>query len=255
MRMVSAYPPWQPPPHELTLDPLEVHVWRADVDDAVSSVGDLESVLSADETARARRFRFTKDRRRYVVRRGLLRRILSRYLGIPPDRLRFTYNPNGKPELSSEHGRRVRFNASHSDGMALYAVVRDRRVGIDVERSPTSVDIMEIAERFFAPREVAVLTGLPSEARNDAFLAAWTGKEAYVKAVGLGLSSGLSEVEIAVTGAASARIRRIGESRAEAAKWSLQQLVPGPSYLAAVVVDGHGWRLRSLEFGCEATVS
>jgi len=126
---------WRPPPEDLALSSNDVHVWRASLDQLALRFQRLAQTLSADEQLRAERFYFEQDRRRFVVSRGLLRTILGCYLGIEPSRLQFCYGSRDKPALvETSGGGTLRFNLSHSQGLALYAVTRNREIGVDLER-------------------------------------------------------------------------------------------------------------------------
>ncbi|MBV8883220.1 MAG: hypothetical protein JO235_04370, partial [Chroococcidiopsidaceae cyanobacterium CP_BM_RX_35] len=125
---------WEHPPPELTLLSKDIHVWRASLDQPISCVQQLAQTLCAEEGTRAERFYFEQDRQRFIVGRGLLRAILGRYLSVEPSQIQFHYGPRGKPALSLACGGSwLRFNLSHSQGLAVYAVTRDREIGIDIE--------------------------------------------------------------------------------------------------------------------------
>jgi 4'-phosphopantetheinyl transferase len=204
----------------------------------------LWQTLTADERQRAERFLFEKDRTHFVVSRGLLRVLLGGYLRQDPPHLRFTYGPHGKPALATHTGRApLRFNVSHSHGLALYAVTRGREVGVDVERIRPEIAQEKIAERFFAPREVTVLRRLPPLLQTSAFFACWTRKEAYMKAKGDGLALPLDQFEVSLAPGEPAALLRTAWDPQEAAGWALQDLEPAPGYRAAVAVAGHDWHL------------
>ena len=228
-----------------TLEDHEVHVWRACLDRGKSAVQRLWPSLSADERERSQRFHFRKDRERYIVRRGLLRKILGRYLDMEPHNLRFSYGPYGKPHLTNCGGTALRFNLSHSNGLALFAISRHRRIGVDVEYIRRDVEYVQLAERYFAPSEVAALRALPEPKADQAFVAFWTRKEAYIKAQGGGMSIPLDQFEVSLQQRAPVRLTSgEGETNKECS-WSLQELYPGPGYAAAVCVEGHGWELTA----------
>jgi len=125
-RTMPFFPVWHPGPQTPTLGNDEVHVWRASLGPPAPQVSSLQHTLAADELTRAERYHF-QVRERFVVARGLLRAILSRYLGMAAGHLRFCYGPNGKPKLDKETGgEALRFNVTHSQGFALYAITRDR---------------------------------------------------------------------------------------------------------------------------------
>jgi 4'-phosphopantetheinyl transferase len=201
--------------------------------------------LSADERARADRFYFQKDRERFIVGRGLLRTILGLYLDTKPEHLRFCYSSYGKPALSKGRGSdTLHFNLSHSDRLALYALTGSREVGVDLERNRPELAVDEIAEHLFSPREVAMLRALPPSMRQEAFINCWTRKEAYIKARGDGLAIPLNEFDVTLVPGEPACLRSTRGDPHEASRWSLQELAPGPGYVAALAIEGHNWRLR-----------
>jgi 4'-phosphopantetheinyl transferase len=179
------------------------------------------------------------------VGRGLLRIILGHYVEAPPEGLRFCYNPYGKPALDPTQDRgSLRFNLSHSGGRALYAVARGREVGVDVETIRTEFAGLAIAERFFAPAEVAVLRDLAPEHRTRAFFSCWTRKEAFIKARGKGLSIPLDTFEVSLAPGAPAALLATHDDRDEAARWTLFDLDPGPGFAGALAVEGDRCRHR-----------
>lgn len=211
--------PWDKPPAGLTAD--EVHVWHPELDPWVERVPWLTQILSPDERARAERFCFPRERQHFFVCRGLLRVILSRYLKLAPHQLRFSYGRWGKPALAChEPESRICFNLSHSHGAALYAVTRDRSVGVDLEQMRPLPDIEPLAKRFFSQREFAVIDSLSRAQKQVAFFKGWTRKEAYLKATGEGLS-GLEHVEISVAPGEPATLLSIGSSPGATERWSI----------------------------------
>jgi 4'-phosphopantetheinyl transferase len=175
---------WSPAPENLTLCEDEVHVWRASID-GLPHLAQLEATLTDDERARANRFRFPRDRERYIAARGQLRALLSRYLNRPARDFRFTYTAYGKPALVSDE---LRFNVSHSHQLALFAFAWQRDLGVDVEYIKPDFGTMDIAESTFSLHEFAALRALSPDQQTDAFFNCWTRKEAYIKAIGEGLS-------------------------------------------------------------------
>ena len=241
--------PWCPPRPTLTISGDEVHVWRASIATPKSRVQSLECILTEDELCRAKRFYFQRDRERFIVARGLLRCILGRYLGIEPSRLRFSYNDCGKPALATapDEGT-LCFNLSHSDRLALYAVTRGRKVGIDLERVRAIPEIEQIAKCSFSSRENAVFCSLPLGLRKEAFFSCWTRKEAYVKARGKGLSLSLAQFDVSLVPGEPARLLDVRGDSPDALHWSLRELKPGPDYVAALAVKGHACKLKCWHF-------
>jgi 4'-phosphopantetheinyl transferase len=229
----------------LTLQSDEVHVWRVSLEVDAAEVKSLAPLLSDDERARAARFRFHKDRDNFTVARGMLRVLLGRYLDLEPGRLEFSYGPHGRPTLRDHNAvNEFCFNVSHSRGLALYAFTRKRPIGIDVEWIRSEMASEQIAERFFAPQEVATLRALASDVQLQAFFNCWTRKEAFIKAGGEGLSLPLDRFAVSLAPGEPAEILTIDGERETAALWSLQEIRPGTGYVAALAVKGHNWRLK-----------
>lgn len=246
-------PPWCVPPEALLLGCDDVHVWRATLDETPSGIDTFLHTLAADERTRAELFYFPRDRERFIVARGVLRAILGLYSNSAPECLSFRYSSHGKPSLALESGgTAIRFNISHSHGVALYAVTRAREVGIDIEFLRSDLEGERIAERFFSQREIATLRALPRDLRESAFFRCWTRKEAYIKAKGEGLSLPLDQFDVSLTPGEPAALLSTQRDPDEARRWSLQDLTPAPGYAAALAVEGHSWSLACWDWslGC-----
>lgn len=223
---------WRPPPRQLKIDFGQIHVWAVELSGAEPD--QFLGCLSLAEQSRAARFKFERDRRRFVVAHGALRQTLARYLEAEAAALRFDEMGNGKPILAAPYDSSgVRFNLSHSHETALMAVVRGREVGVDIEFVNVEFAFGEVAERFFTAREVAAMRALPEALRRQAFYKCWTSKEAFLKAKGVGLSGMLDEVEIVLDNGRTVKID------ARVPGWSLAELNCGENYQAAVVVEGN----------------
>lgn len=167
----------------------EVHVWRWDLDREEAQ----PALLPADELARAERFHFEHDARRWAASRTLLRHTLAEYLQAAPESLKFEKGPWGKPGL---RGCSLRFNLSHSGAAALLAITRGREVGVDIEEVGPKLLPEAFAPQVLSPREQAWLRDQTPEQQGRAFLTLWTAKEAYVKATGQGLSFPLTRLTL-----------------------------------------------------------
>jgi 4'-phosphopantetheinyl transferase len=234
----------------------EVHVWRAALEQPASRVQRLVRTLSGDETARAGRFRFERDREHFIVARAVLRALLGRYLGIGPASVVLCYGRHGKPALADECAADgLRFNVSHSDGLGLFAFTRGREVGIDLEHIRRDMVGWEIAERFFSRLEIAMLRRIPADRQTEAFFSCWTRKEAYVKARGEGLSFPLDQFDVSVAPGQPAALLGVRGDSHEVSKWSLQDLSPGLGYGAALAVEGRAWRLERWQWAEGVTAS
>jgi 4'-phosphopantetheinyl transferase len=225
-------------PRGLPVHPGHVEVWMTPLDPPPVRLARLERWLDADERARAARFVFPRDGRRFRVARGTLREILGAYLGTAPDAVRFGYAAAGKPALAAPFtDAGVAFNVSHSGEVALVAIGARRRIGVDVEQIRPLEDLVALAERNFSVAERRTLLALPSAAREPAFFACWTRKEAFIKALGDGLSYPLDAFTVSFTAGEPARFVDIRGEPATAAQWTLAALDAGPGYAAAVAVD------------------
>ncbi len=129
----------------------EVHVWQAVLDSKDIAQRDLENFLSEDEISRANRFHFEKDRKQFVVSRGILRTLLGNYLGSQPNELSLLYSPYGKPLVENKEG--LRFNLAHSQNVAVFGFSIDREIGVDVEQIRQISDMEVLAARFFSHEE------------------------------------------------------------------------------------------------------
>lgn len=166
-----------------------------------------------------------------------MRNVVGRYLKTKPEGLRFSYGPYGKPALDGEHkSSSLRFNMSHSHGVALIAVAETRELGVDVEYIRTDFASIDIARRFFSPREVAALNALPPEQQVAAFFRCWARKEAYIKAIGRGLSQPLDGFDVTLAPELPAALLRADED--DPSRWSLSDIDAGSEYAAALMVEG-----------------
>jgi 4'-phosphopantetheinyl transferase len=232
------------------LPPDQAHVWRVRLDRPDSEVERLRATLTPDELARADRFAFPKDRRHYVVARGALRAILAAYQDTTPAAISIRTTPQGKPYLSSPPPD-VRFNLSHSGQLALIAVTQGREVGVDIEQVDADSGpkkLLALARRFFSPTEVAALDSLPADSQTEAFYACWTRKEAYLKARGGGLSLPLDSFDVSLRPGEPPALLATRDDPAQAARWSLHALDPGPGYAAALAVEGHSVAIQCWEW-------
>ncbi len=238
---------WRQPGADPILREGDVHIWRASLNQPASQVQSLLQTLTADEQQRAVHYHFERDRRRFIVGRGLLRAILGRYVHAHPSLQRFRSNPYGKLALDIHADQEMlEFNLSHSSDLVLYAISRGRRVGIDLERIRPLSDVESIARRSFSPREYAVLHGLPESVKLEAFFTCWTRKEAYIKARGEGLSLPLDGFDVTLIPGEPAALLNTREDPQEVFHWSLHALPLGYTYVATLAVEGHSSHLSYL---------
>ena len=206
-------------------------------------------ILSFDEIERAEKYRFRKDRDRFVIARGTLRTILGNYLKIEPSQILFKYSSFGKPLLSEIPGRAALcFNVSHSHELALYAFTLQREIGIDVEYIQRHFVFEDIAEKFFSGDEIAMLKQMPEDVRAEAFFNCWTCKEAYIKAHGHGLSLPLESFSVSFTlDESDVSLNVTGDSK-ESLRWVIRKLAPMSDYAVAIAVEGTNWQAAYWQF-------
>ena len=234
-------------PRELPLPPPgEVHVYGSDLDHTVVDA----DLLDSDERERASRFRHPRHAARCAAARCLLRRLLAAYVGEEPGRLRIETGPHGKPRLGGLHGGHpLRFNLSHAGGRAIYAVTSQTEVGVDLEALREIPDALEMAERFFSADEARSLRGFSVGERGPAFLRCWTRKEAFVKALGQGLSHPLDTFSVSLADEAEVELRFAGGG---AVSHRLLSFRPDAQHVAALALEGRVARITRFQSVAEA---
>lgn len=216
---------------------IDVWVWPLDIgaDERVQ----LASLLSEDETARAQRFVFVRDRERFVVGRGRLRQILGARTGVRAAALRFDYSEHNKPTLAGL-GAPLHFNLSHSEGLAALAVADAFELGVDIQAVRPLKE--NIAARFFSPCELAELDALPEAERLDGFYRCWTRKEAILKALGDGMARPLDSFDVSIS--TPARLLRLDGEPNAPATWQIVHFDPGHGFQGAVACRTGGRRIE-----------
>lgn len=206
----------------------EVHVWRVSLEEAASQFEGLRLSLTVDELTRAERFHFSEDRKKFILARGMLRKILGKYLEAAPEEIVLGYGHYGRPELAN---CALHFNVSHSHGFALFALAPEREIGVDIEYINSEIPIGDIADRVFSDREIFILGMLPEEMRKKVFFTFWTRREALIKARGTGFACGREA------------LRKLNEEFQDHAPWSVRDLDMGAGYAAALAARGKGIRI------------
>jgi 4'-phosphopantetheinyl transferase len=214
-----------------------VSVAWVDLDAPPVPLSTLDGWLSPDERERAGRFRFEIDRCRYVAARGILRSLLASQVDVPPSGLSIDLDPFGKPRLGACHGSDLRFNVSHTAGRALYAFASRRELGVDAEVVRPIPDMDSLARQVFTAAELAEWLAVPRPDRVAAFFNGWTRKEAFVKALGHGLSFALDRFEVSLALEAEPRLLRVDPEAGPLSRWSLSAWQPEHGHRAALVVE------------------
>ena len=222
---------WKTPPRT-------VQVWTRSLRPRAGEIDACRVLLSPEEHQRADRYRVEWASANFILSRGTLRFLLGSYLGKPPQDVLFRYSELGKPRL--DEGSSMRFNVSHTDGMAVLAFVDGQEIGVDVERIRSILDVAILAERFFSTGERRALERLSGDDLNAAFFRCWTRKEAYLKARGNGLSLPLHQFDVSIEANDSNALLATRPDRSEASRWILCDLAVGHDYAAALAVADDG---------------
>ncbi len=234
---------WQPSPPRWELVPEEVHVWKVRLDIHAAEVQENFEILSAEESNRAQRYHFEKDRHHFSVARIQLKNILGKYLNKDPKEIHFTYNKKGKPSLDLSLPP-LYFNLSHSRDLCLIAVSRGGEIGVDLEFEGRKTEGLAVASKYFTEKECAWLRSAPPELQQKYFLTLWTLKEATLKARGEGLQISLKSFEIHWDPGEKTAGLHTFEDPVESSQWSLHTFIPEEGYVAAVALQSKNINLK-----------
>lgn len=211
------------------------HVWATSLLKTEEEISSFWEVLNQEEQERAKRFLSEKHQNNFIVSRGVLRTLLGTYLNLAPEKIVFQKNLYGK--LSLENNL-ISFNLAHSHEIVLYAFTLKKHIGVDIEFIRENIPFKEIANRFFSPREIAELFSLPPKKQIQAFFNCWARKEAFIKAIGLGLSYPLNKFSVDLTTTTQGKIPiYIDDEQLAKENWQLFILRPAENYAAAMVVE------------------
>ncbi len=230
---------WRSSPARLELHPGDTHLWLVSLE---GPAGNPVSCLSGEEIARAEGFARDQDRTRFLLARAALRTILGSYLGCAPKSLCFHLGRHGKPMLALGGGQGLEFNLSHAGKIALVAVARNARVGIDVEyrKNRSSNGIEAIIRRFFTARERTIIEGLEESQKRDTFYQFWTRKEAVVKALGASLPAMIRDFDVSTPGEITPGVSTPGAPATETLepdRWFIADVYIPHGYTASVCVE------------------
>ncbi len=236
-----------PPTGSLVISDDEIHVWRVALEGGNPEQAQLEQLLSADEQTRLVRFRSSNDRRRFAIRRGTLRMLLSAYTGVPGAELCFTHGKNGKPRIEQLPGRVVPcFNTSASANLALIAVSEHLPLGVDIEYMRPIGEMHDIASRFFSEQERDSLAKLPQDIQLAGFYRIWTSKEAIIKADGRGLSMPLDSFVVSSDPRNPPQLLQTAMEAESSKGLTLYGLNPGQKFAGALATSRSGLVIRGL---------
>ena len=233
---------------KLDIRPDEIHLWFAfppEIRDE-ALLARYHGFLNPEEAHQQQRFHFERHRHQYLITRAVIRSLLSRYHpSVAPAEWCFEKNQYGRPHLDPKHHSPLRFNISHTEGLIACALVLDREIGVDVENLSRGGDLVDIADRFFSPAEVADLHRVPAEGQSDRFFDYWTLKESYIKARGMGLSIPLEQFSFHIDDGTGLKLSVDPRQNDPAERWQFQHWRMPPHFKVALAVERRsGTRFR-----------
>ena len=220
---LASIPPLQP--HQVCVLAVPLEIESVDLDS-------FKSLLSDDELRRADRFVFPADSAKFVLCRGILRRLLGFYLSTKNEAVDLCVTDHGKLHLGDQVRIDIRFNLTHSKDLAVFAFSVGQELGVDIESVDRTRATEEVAQRHFSPKERSDLARVPQPQRIEAFYRCWTRKEAYLKARGDGLSVDLASFDVSVLDESNPRL-----FARDSVRWEMWSLNPADGYLGAVVFE------------------
>lgn len=221
-----------------------VHIWEGRLDAADPVAAAARSLLSRDERARADRFVYDRHRRRYTVAQAHLRRVLAQLTGVRPEKIRFRFGEHGKPFLPAGPS----FNQSHSAERIMIGVTAEGRLGIDIEEVREVRYMLAIADKNFGADEAARLHAAPDHERRRLFFRLWTRKEAFLKAVGVGLTHPLRTFSVDPSPGAARGLLRVDGLGEDPARWHVGGVPCAPGAMAALAADRPQVELEPLRY-------
>jgi 4'-phosphopantetheinyl transferase len=220
---------------DVKLSKNEIHVWQIDIETQLQNLKTYCSYLSNTEEDRASKFRFESHKNNYIIRTGILRLLLANYMTCQPNEIEFKLGKFGKPELENS---KQKFNLSHSKNKSLIAISQNKEIGIDIEFIDASIEAKTIATHFFSKDEIKQLYTLNDEKLAQGFFNIWTKKEAFIKAVGTGLTYPLDAFDVSLNTLKKKALIRIKSSTKEAQKWNLFSIKTFNDYAGAIAYKG-----------------
>ena len=223
---------WGSPQYALNENML--HVWCIASDELQQFLPMLRQNLSEDECSRATRYHFEKDSNRFILRRSILRILISNYLGVDAKHIQYCYGKRGKPRITNNYSNEpLNFNMSHSENLMLYAFASNQEVGIDIEHVRPIPEAMQIVESCFSDKEKIIFNGLTADLQEEVFFQLWTRKEAFLKATGKGLDQSINGITV-ISSDDSVQIKNNQET---SGRWHIEDLFLVPGFSAAYAIE------------------
>ena len=234
---------WQKTPDTLSVSKDHIDIWLCDLKQLSGDINNYYSVLSEDERQRADKLRVEDKKQQYIITRGALRQRLGLLTNIDPKDFVFEYLEHGKPVLANNHQcTDIKFNVSHSNDLALIAIAQEQNIGIDIEKINCESNHQALMTRFFSKAEQTEFQTMPDANMARAFCACWTRKEAFIKAVGDGVSYGLDKFDVTVD--LENQSPEINLHKPTEKRWSAINLPINDEYMACLVSDRDGLSVR-----------
>ncbi|BCA53185.1 putative 4'-phosphopantetheinyl transferase HetI [Nitrospira sp. KM1] len=226
----------------------QIHLWGYRLDGTATSIERCHGWLDPSEQARAARFIRLLDRTRFIQAHGLLRTVLASYVACRPETIRFGYGRHGKPFLLEREtaDSSIKFNMAHSNGRMLVGVTKEHEIGIDLEQARDGVEILKLAERFYAKSEHAALARMPASDQPIRFFKYWVAKEAVLKGQGVGLQS-LQECELIPSSDDCHALVRTTSGSTLQPDWTVRWLPCGNEWAGALARQGSHWKLTIID--------
>lgn len=183
----------------ISLAPGDLHLWITSLKHSINQIEELKRVLSKEELLRSQKFKVKKVQEEFIVGRGILKKILGRYLNRSANEIELDYEAMGKPKLTENLQNicpEIAFNLSHSHGFALYGITSNAYLGVDIEHRDRELNFEELAHRFLSPTEALEIKNAQELDKKKCFYTIWTKKEALLKALGVGLHSPLNQFTV-----------------------------------------------------------
>ncbi len=239
---------WRKPTEEAYILGKNVHIWLIKYDQSNHLLSAAKHILSDEEKRRADRFHFDIDHKRFSMTRTLLKIILGNCLSKPSQDIQFIFNKHGKPMLA-DSGNEIHFNVSHSGNLGMIAISNISKIGIDVEQFRNEMITENIAKRFFSKLEVEEFLKLAEDEKLQGFFNCWTRKEAFIKAVGLGLSLPLNAFDVTLKPNEPARLVAVRYKNEIATNWTLTDIKLKNGYASAFIIKAKSFS-KKFWFAC-----
>jgi 4'-phosphopantetheinyl transferase len=240
---------WSIPSRIPVLGQSEIHLWRINLIQTDEDERRLKKSLSDEECNRSAAFYFIHDQRRFIIRRAVLRHLLAAYLDMPAKDVQLLSTLNGKPFINGQNGPDgIRFSCSHSADWALVAIGRGNELGVDMEQHRPLVDSRELVNACFSSHEIAEWSALPETLKPHCFFDGWTRKEAFIKALGMGLLLPLKSFSVSLAANQPAGLLNVENDSEAIGRWSMQSLDVRLGYSGAIVFEGNNIRLQGFDW-------